>query len=364
MAAARAAAASCVPSTASTSRSASGEIVALVGESGSGKTTTGRALVRLAPITEGQVLLDGQDVTAIGGRALRDYRRRVQIIFQDPYESLDPRRTIGDQVARAARGPGHRAPRAERAERVDRALEDAGLRPARVRRDRFPHELSGGQRQRVAIACAMVLEPDVLVADEPVSMLDVSLRSGILRVMLDLRERARRRASCSSPTTCRWRGSSPTASRSCTSGRIVEIGPAEQLVSDPRHPYTRALLSVMPSPDPRARRAAADPARRDARRVADPDRMPLPHPVPARLRPMSRGGSAGLPGGRGPHRRVLAGRARRAAAGVPVAGRVAAVRPTCCRGRRSDGRRRRTALIGSVRGASSHGRVDRGMMSA
>jgi peptide/nickel transport system ATP-binding protein len=225
-----------------------GEIVALVGESGSGKTTAGRALVRLAPISGGRIVLDGQDVTAIRGRALRDYRRRVQIIFQDPYESLDPRRTLGDQVSEplAVQGIGEAG---ERSERVARSLEDAGLRPAAAFVDRYPHELSGGQRQRVAIACAMVLEPDVLVADEPVSMLDVSLRSGILRVMLDLR--ARRGVGILFIThdlSLAWLIADRIAVMYL--GRVVEIGPAEHVIHDARHPYTRALLSVMPSPDP------------------------------------------------------------------------------------------------------------------
>lgn len=229
-----------------------GEIVALVGESGSGKTTTGRALVRLAPITSGSVTLEGLDVTSIGGQALRAYRRRVQIIFQDPYESLDPRRAIGEQVAEplSIQGLGTSE---ERATRVDRALEDAGLRPAARFRDRFPHELSGGQRQRVSIACAMVLQPDVLVADEPVSMLDVSLRSGILRVMLDLRER--RGVGILFIThdlSLAWLIADRIAVMYL--GRVMEIGPAEDLVRDPRHPYTRALLAVMPSPDPSRRR--------------------------------------------------------------------------------------------------------------
>jgi oligopeptide/dipeptide ABC transporter ATP-binding protein len=232
---------------------ARGEIVALVGESGSGKTTTGRALVRLAPITSGRVLLDDRDVTRLSGRALRDYRRRVQIIFQDPYESLDPRRSIGDQVTEplAVQGIGTGE---ERRSRVDAALEDAGLRPAAAYRDRFPHELSGGQRQRVAIATAMVLDPDVLVADEPVSMLDVSIRSGILRVMLDLRrDRGVGILFITHDLSLAWLIADRIAVMYL--GRIVEIGPAEQLVGDPRHPYTRALLSVMPSPDPRRRRA-------------------------------------------------------------------------------------------------------------
>ncbi len=230
-----------------------GGIVALVGESGSGKTTTGRALVRLAPITGGNVLLEGNDVTEISGKPLRDYRRRVQIIFQDPYESLDPRRTVGEAVEEPllVHGLGTHA---EREARVIGALEDAGLRPGSAFLRRYPHELSGGQRQRVAIACAMVLEPDVLVADEPVSMLDVSLRSGILRVMLGLREkRGVGILFITHDLSLAWLIADHIAVMYL--GRIVEIGPSEELVANPRHPYTRALLSVMPSPDPSHRRA-------------------------------------------------------------------------------------------------------------
>jgi oligopeptide/dipeptide ABC transporter ATP-binding protein len=229
-----------------------GEIVALVGESGSGKTTTGRALVRLAPITGGNVLLEGKDVTEIHGKPLREYRRRVQIIFQDPYESLDPRRTVGEAVEEPllVHGLGTHA---EREAKVIGALEDAGLRPGSAFLARYPHELSGGQRQRVAISCAMVLEPDVLVADEPVSMLDVSLRSGILRVMLGLREkRGVGILFITHDLSLAWLIADRIAVMYL--GRIVEIGPAEKLVANPRHPYTRALLSVMPSPDPSHRR--------------------------------------------------------------------------------------------------------------
>jgi oligopeptide/dipeptide ABC transporter ATP-binding protein len=223
-----------------------------VGESGSGKTTTGRALVRLAPISGGSVIHDGRDVTAIRGRDLRAYRRRAQIVFQDPYESLDPRRTIGDQVREPLIVAGGRDG-AEVDDAVARALEDAGLRPASAFLERYPHELSGGQRQRVAIATAMVLEPEVLVADEPVSMLDVSVRSGILRVMLDLR--AARGVSILFIThdlSLAWLIADRIAVMYL--GRIVEVGPAEEVVHRPAHPYTRALLSVLPSPDPTRRR--------------------------------------------------------------------------------------------------------------
>jgi oligopeptide/dipeptide ABC transporter ATP-binding protein len=245
-----------------------GEVVALVGESGSGKTTLARALVRLLPISSGRVLLDGDDVTDLRGAALRAYRRRVQIVFQDPYESLNPRQTVLDIVGEPldvhalARGR-------ERRERVTRALEDAGLTPAQRFLQRYPHELSGGQRQRVAIAAAMVLEPEIVVADEPVSMLDVSLRVGILRVLLDLR-RSRNVGYLfiTHDLSLAWLIADRIAVMYL--GRIVEEGPTEQVIRDPRHPYTRALLSVAPSPDP---------SHRTKRRILvgetpDPSRLP------------------------------------------------------------------------------------------
>jgi len=165
-----------------------GEVLGLVGESGSGKTTTGRVIVKLTRPTGGRVLLDGQDVTGVwGGPRLKDYRRRVQLIFQDPYETLNPKQTIHDFVAEPLEVQGVRGGLAERERRVLEAIEAAGLRPATDFAFRYPHELSGGQRQRVVIAGALVLEPELIVADEPVSMLDVSIRTEILNLMLDLR---------------------------------------------------------------------------------------------------------------------------------------------------------------------------------
>ena len=166
-----------------------GEVLALVGESGSGKTTTGRVVVKLTRQTGGRVLFDGEDVTDLWGvRALRAYRRRAQIIFQDPYETLNPKQTIRDFVAEPIDVNGIAASPADREQRVTRALESAGLRPAADFAGRYPHELSGGQRQRVVIAGALVMDPELVVADEPVSMLDVSIRTELLRLMLDLRE--------------------------------------------------------------------------------------------------------------------------------------------------------------------------------
>ncbi len=169
-----------------------GEILGLVGESGSGKTTTGRVVVKLTRQTGGRVVFDGHDVSdAWGVGRLRSYRRRVQLIFQDPYETLNPKHTIGEFVGEPLVVNGIGTGREDRENRIHAALEAAGLRPAADFAGRYPHELSGGQRQRVVIAGALVMDPEVIVADEPVSMLDVSIRTELLRLMLDLRKRAR-----------------------------------------------------------------------------------------------------------------------------------------------------------------------------
>jgi oligopeptide/dipeptide ABC transporter ATP-binding protein len=226
-----------------------GEILALVGESGSGKTTTGRVVVKLTRQTGGRMLVDGEDVSALWGTGrLRPYRRRVQLIFQDPYETLNPKHTIGDFVGEPldVHGIGTRA---ERRQRVHDALEAAGLRPAADFAARYPHELSGGQRQRVVIAGALVMSPELIVADEPVSMLDVSIRTELLRLMLDLRrERGLTYLFITHDLSLAW----VLADRIAVMylGKIMEIGPAEQVIRSPRNPYTKALVSVSPSTDP------------------------------------------------------------------------------------------------------------------
>ncbi len=227
-----------------------GEVLALVGESGSGKTTTGRVIVKLTRQTEGRIVFDGQDVSDLWGvRQLREYRRRVQIIFQDPYETLNPKQTIHDFVAEPLL-VNHLAPAfAERERRVMEALEAAGLRPATDFAFRFPHELSGGQRQRVVIAGALVMDPELVVADEPVSMLDVSIRTELLHLMLDLRrERGLTYLFITHDLSIAW----VIADRIAVMylGRIMEIGPAETIIRSPQNPYTRALVSVSPTPDP------------------------------------------------------------------------------------------------------------------
>ncbi len=227
-----------------------GEILGLVGESGSGKTTTGRVIVKLTRQTGGRVVFDGEDVSALWGtKALRAYRRRVQMIFQDPYETLNPKHTIGEFVAEPLVVNGIGKSRGERDRLVAEALESAGLRPATDFAGRYPHELSGGQRQRVVIAGALVMEPDLVVADEPVSMLDVSIRTELLRLMLDLRrERGLAYLFITHDLSVAW----VLADRIAVMylGRIMEIGPAERVIRAPRNPYTQALVSVSPSPDP------------------------------------------------------------------------------------------------------------------
>jgi peptide/nickel transport system ATP-binding protein len=229
-----------------------GEVLALVGESGSGKTTTGRVVVKLTRQTGGRVLFDGQDVTGLWGvRALRAYRRRVQIIFQDPYETLNPKQTIHDFVAEPIDVNGIATSRADRERRITSALEAAGLRPAADFAARFPHELSGGQRQRVVIAGALVMDPELVVADEPVSMLDVSIRTELLRLMLDLREaRGLTYLFITHDLSLAW----VLADRIAVMylGKIMEIGPAEQVIRDPHNPYTKALVSVAPTTTPPA----------------------------------------------------------------------------------------------------------------
>lgn len=229
-----------------------GEILALVGESGSGKTTLGRALLRLVEPTAGRVVFAGQDVTRARATELRAFRRRAQMIFQDPYESLNPRQTVREIVREPLDVHGLGRDEQDRLQRVVRSLEDVELRPAVDYLDRYPHELSGGQRQRVAIAAALVLDPEFIVADEPVSMLDVSIRAEILRVLLDLRNRRGLTfLFVTHDLSLAWLIADRVAVMYL--GRIVEIGPADEVIRNPQHPYTRALVRVIPRPRPGAR---------------------------------------------------------------------------------------------------------------
>ena len=240
---------------------AAGEALGLVGESGCGKTTTGKLLVRLHEPTRGQVLFDDgsdelTDISHLKGAPLKRFRRRVQMVFQDPYESMNPRRTILDTVAEPLVVQGMGGP-SERLERVSEMLGLVGLTPPSTFLFRYPHELSGGQRQRVAVARALAVGPSFVVADEPTSMLDVSIRTGIMRLMDDL---AGRLGISYLYITHDLAVARYTCDRVAVMylGKIVEVGGTEEVLRDPVHPYTKALLSAVPVPDPSADRAPVE----------------------------------------------------------------------------------------------------------
>jgi oligopeptide/dipeptide ABC transporter ATP-binding protein len=228
---------------------AAGETLGLVGESGSGKSTVARAVLKLEAPTAGTIRFAGTDLATVHGAALRRLRRRMQPIFQDPFGSLNPRRTVGDAIAEGL--VIHQiVPAAERRWRVEELLEEVGLDASHA--DRYPHEFSGGQRQRIGIARALAVEPDFLVCDEPVSALDVSIQAQILNLLLDLRARR--------GLTYLFIAHDLAVVRQIAHrvavmylGTIAEIGPARTVISTPRHPYTRALVSAIPVPDPTRR---------------------------------------------------------------------------------------------------------------
>jgi oligopeptide/dipeptide ABC transporter ATP-binding protein len=229
-----------------------GEMLALVGESGCGKTSTAQAILRMIDPVSGRIAVDGLDITRLSHRELRRTRRAVQMIYQDPYESLDPRFRVRQAVEEPMLIHGLGGDRRERHRRTMEALARVELTPPAMYLDRFPHELSGGQRQRIAIAAGLVLDPALLVADEPVSMLDVSVRAGVLRLLDGLRR-------AGDLGVVMITHDLSTAARFADRiavmylGRIVEEGRATEVVRDPRHPYTQALLSVVPKRDPRDR---------------------------------------------------------------------------------------------------------------
>jgi oligopeptide/dipeptide ABC transporter ATP-binding protein len=230
-----------------------GEVLALVGESGCGKTTTGNLLMGLLPASGGRVVLDGQEVGRLSGRGLQRLRRSAQMVFQDPYESLNPRMTVGDIVAEPLHVHRVGGSRQQVGARVEAALTSAGMTPVSAYLRRYPFELSGGQRQRVVIAAALALEPALLIADEPVSMLDVSIRAEILNLLGAL---ARQQGIAVVMITHDLSTVAAYADRIAVMylGRIVEHGPTRDVLANPRHPYAQALLSVVPVPDPAARR--------------------------------------------------------------------------------------------------------------
>lgn len=221
-----------------------GETLGLVGESGCGKTTTGRAVLRLIEPTAGDILLDGQPITTLGGEPLRKLRRRMNIVFQDPYAALDPRMMVGQIVAEPLAAHRLYASKAERARRAGELLDLVGLRPEMA--ERYPHEFSGGQRQRIGIARAIATNPELLVLDEPISALDISIRAQILNLLSDLQlasgmgyiliahDLSVVRAVCHRVAVMYM-------------GVIVEEGPADRVFNQPKHPYTQALIAAAPA---------------------------------------------------------------------------------------------------------------------
>ncbi|OZI81089.1 ABC transporter ATP-binding protein [Bordetella genomosp. 6] len=225
-------------------------IVGLVGESGSGKTTTGRALLRLFAPTGGRITFDGADITHLSEKQMLPWRRRMQIVFQDPYASLNPRMTVAEILGEAL--DTHGLARQRRDARIVELLERVGLHGDHRRR--YPHEFSGGQRQRIGIARALAVEPEFIVADEPVSALDVSVQAQVLNLLQDLQRDL-------GLTMLFVAHDLAVVDYLCEEvvvmylGRVMERGPTRQVYARPRHPYTRALLSAAPVPDPRAPRA-------------------------------------------------------------------------------------------------------------
>jgi peptide/nickel transport system ATP-binding protein len=224
------------------------EVVALVGESGSGKSTTARLLALLERPSAGRVTFAGQDALRLHGRELLGYRRRVQMVFQDPFASLNPVRTVAHHLMRPMVLHGLGRDRRERVDRAAHLLETVGLVPAGEFLARLPHELSGGQRQRVAVARALAVGPDVILADEPVSMLDVSIRTGLLRLLERLRAT---QGLAYLYVTHDLATARQFADRMLVlyAGTVVEEGPAEAVVEDPAHPYTRLLVEAAPDPE-------------------------------------------------------------------------------------------------------------------
>jgi oligopeptide transport system ATP-binding protein len=227
-----------------------GKTLGLVGESGCGKSTTARAVLQLIKATEGEVFFEGQDLTKLSPRALRKQRRNFQMIFQDPYASLNPRMTVGSIIGEPLQTFGDVRGKDLNIE-VQRLIELVGLNPRHVRR--YPHEFSGGQRQRIGVARALALKPKLIVADEPVSALDVSIQAQILNLLIDLKDEFKLTYLFISHDLAVVRHISDIIAVMYL-GKIVEVAPASEIYEKPKHPYTQALLSAVPIPDPKIER--------------------------------------------------------------------------------------------------------------
>jgi oligopeptide/dipeptide ABC transporter ATP-binding protein len=244
-----------------------GETLGLVGETGCGKSTTAKLLMRLLDATSGEIDFEGTDVTRVKGSRLKEIRREVQMIFQDPYSSLNPRKTIGSIIGEPFAIHGLLADKGERKREVQRLMETVGLNPEHY--NRYPHEFSGGQRQRIGVARALALSPKLLIADEPVSALDVSIQAQVLNLLRDLQRRL-------GLTLVFIAHDLSVVRHMCDRvavmylGKIVEIGPNEALYAFPRHPYTGALLAAVPVADPSLHGSERKPLSGDVPSPANP----------------------------------------------------------------------------------------------